>query len=389
MSNKAVIGLGYGDCGKGVVTEYLCSQDPENTIVVRFSGGQQAGHKVVKRKPIYKFDPAVLHHLWKTEDVEHIFSSFGAGTLSGCPTYWSQYCTFDPVGFWNEYQILKEKGISPKIYIYPDCPVTTIYDVFANRNGDEIEHGTTGTGFGKTWKRHFDVRFDVYDLLCWHYGRIDDSLKDIEKYYGIKEKVNLNVFHEAVVKIRSLVERGIITVTDQIPDYKHKVFEGSQGLMLDEHIGTMPHCSPSDITPRNAMKMADLDEIFLVTRAYQTRHGKGPMTNEQYSVKLVNNERETNVCNKYQGEFKTTVLDLDQLVHAKKKGIDEVVPKSTKINLVMTCIDQLSTYSYTSYGHKIDGYHGEYFAKIIRDNLDINGDLYINDSPYSDSIRKI
>ncbi len=76
MSNRAVIGLGFGDEGKGVVTEYLCSQDPEHTVVVRFSGGQQAGHKVCKG------------------DTEHIFSNFGSGTLSGCPTYWSEHCTF-------------------------------------------------------------------------------------------------------------------------------------------------------------------------------------------------------------------------------------------------------------------------------------------------------
>ncbi len=377
MSNHVVIGLGLGDEGKGVVTEYLCSQDPENTIVVRFSGGQQAGHKVIK------------------DDVEHIFSNFGSGTLSGCPTFWSKQCTFDPYSFMKERQVLKDKGVSPVIFIHPDCPITTIYDVFVNRSSEELEHGTTGTGFFRTKKRNLDgVCLTVGDLLSFD---IIDFLKrfdEIREYSGIPDgTVDTSPFFEAVTDFILAVNKDVF-VTVAIPEFKHTVFEGSQGLLLDEHIGTMPHCTPSDITPQPVLDMGyKIDEIFLVTRAYQTRHGNGPMTNQGFGLNLVNTEKETNVSHTYQGVFRTTILDLDQLMHAKEKGIDDVVPEGTKLNLIVTCMDQLPVLrvsrSFFHSGLKTFTFkEPDHFVTFIGSSLKIK-DRFINDSPRSTSIKRL
>jgi adenylosuccinate synthase len=369
MSNRAVIGLGFGDEGKGVVTEYLASQDPENTVVVRFSGGQQAGHKVCKG------------------EVEHIFSNFGSGTLSGCPTYWSEFCTFDPVGFSNEYKVLREKGVSPRIYIHPDCAVTTPYDVAANRRGKEVKHGTTGTGFFQTKNRHFadEVELTVFDLLDLR-QEVALKLGFIKEYYKTDvEEEHLDAFYRGVHSVKRLVAQGIILVTHVIPAYQHKVFEGSQGLMLHEHIGTMPHCTPSDVTPYPIIHH-ELDEILLVTRCYQTRHGNGPMTNEEYPVELVNTERETNVSHEYQGEFRKSVLDLDQLIHAKRLGIDDIIGGTTKVGLVVTCMDQMEEYrvSWINHGHFVQqNKNAEEFVRFLGNHLGISGGLYMNNSPYS------
>ena len=368
MNNLAVVGLGFGDEGKGCVTEYLCSRDPKNTIVVRFSGGQQAGHKVCKG------------------DLEHIFSNFGSGTLSGCPTYWSEYCTFDPIGFWNEFQILREKGIDPKIYIHPNCAVTTVYDILVNRELDR-DNGTVGTGVFRTKKRHFTDGLTLSPVTIF-FGSpqtVEHILEDIRLYYDISEP-KAEIYLDAVRNIRKLLDKNIF-ISRFIPtDYPYQVFEGSQGLMLDEHIGHMPHCTPSDITPRNAMKLAKLDEIFLVTRAYQTRHGNGPMTNEKYPVKLINTERETNSSHIYQGEFRKSVLDLDQLIHAKRQGIDRIISKNTKVSLVVTCMDQLKEYSATVKG-RVQTYDERTFIDLLGTLLCINGSAYINTSPFSNTIK--
>jgi adenylosuccinate synthase len=69
---------------------------------------------------------------------KHVFSNFGSGTLQGVPTYWSPYCTIDPVGVINEYKILKDKGIEPKLYIDSRCPVTTPYDKRHNQSKDQM-----------------------------------------------------------------------------------------------------------------------------------------------------------------------------------------------------------------------------------------------------------
>lgn len=373
MSVQVVIGLGLGDEGKGVVTDYLCSQDPDNTKVVRFSGGHQCGHKVIRG------------------DVEHIFSNFGSGTLSGCPTYWSRYCTFEPVGFWREYSLLREKGITPKITIHPECPVTTVYDIFANRQSAEVKHGTTGTGFFRTKKRHLKdgVKFSVRDCLLGPPNPVLEKLDSIRAYYSIQGELDLSLFLEACSNVRQLVRDGAVFINGHLTQDPHLVFEGSQGLLLDEHIGDFPHVTPSDITPRNALRMVKkIDEIYLVSRVYQTRHGNGPMTNVEHPISLVNTEKETNELNKYQGEFRVSILDLDRLIRAKTEGIDKVVQPSTHINLVMTCADQLSSYRVSSSGEIMSFDDVGKFVNFIGNSLKINGDLYINTSPYSTTVEK-
>jgi adenylosuccinate synthase len=369
MSKRVVIGLGYGDEGKGVTTEYLCSQDPTNTIVARFSGGQQAGHKVMKG------------------DVEHIFSNFGAGTLSGCPTYWSQHCTFDPVAFCREYRVLKQEGADPLVFIHPEAMVTTPYDKHANQHGSERKHGTCGQGIFKTKSRTWNgISLYVRDILLLSPEQLDTMLEIIKLYYQ-SEQLVLRDFWNAVFDIKEML--GIhVFMTDTLPEYKHTVFEGSQGLMLDEYIGTMPHCTPSDMTPR-LINHYGLDEIYLVTRCYQTRHGNGPMTNTDYPVEVVNNEHETNVTNEWQGEFRSTLLDLDQLIHAKREGIDKVIQPHTKVNLVVTCTDQLSEYELTHNGEHMVWIKPERFARFIAEELRIDGKVLINSSPYSGTIQEI
>lgn len=371
MTNSVVIGLGYGDEGKGVTTEYLCSQDPSNTIVVRFSGGPQAGHKVIK------------------DGTEHIFSSFGAGSLSGCPTYWSKYCTFNPSVFMVEYNILKEKGIDPVMFIHPQAMITTPYDVLLGRFSKEKEHGTTGHGIFRTIQRHLKINFNVSNLFHDTPNQLKQKLKEIEEYslkqQHIDGQIIIEDFMWSVWEIRHSLHRERVMESNVIPySYKNKVFEGSQGLMLDEFIGHMPHCTPTDVTIKPIHKMGQpLDEIFLVTRCYQTRHGNGPMTNEKYQIAPNNDEKETNQSNCYQGSFRKTVLDLDQLIHAKDKGIDKFVDSKTKINLVVTCMDQLEEYDLTKLGliHKFPD--PDTFSKYLGKMLNINGKIYTNNSPES------
>jgi len=126
MSKKAfvIIGLGFGDEGKGLVTDYLCHKHP-NSLVIRFNGGHQAGHTVVA-----------------SDGQKHTLSCFGAGTLRGVPTYWSNYCTFSLAYFLEEYEALK---ITPKLFLYKLCPITTHYDVLFNR-AIEVSRGASRHG---------------------------------------------------------------------------------------------------------------------------------------------------------------------------------------------------------------------------------------------------
>ena len=93
----AVIGGGYGDEGKGLVTGFW-AQNLRNPLVIRFNGGAQAGHSRELK-----------------DGRRHIFSHFGSGTFEGAPTFLSKYFVINPIQFRREHEaFVKEFGIVPE-----------------------------------------------------------------------------------------------------------------------------------------------------------------------------------------------------------------------------------------------------------------------------------
>ena len=88
---KTVIGAGYGDEGKGLMTDYFCRHS-DNPIVVCTNGGPQRGHTVVT-----------------PEKISHIFHHFGSGTLYGVPTFLDEFYMVNPMTFVKEFDELKPK----------------------------------------------------------------------------------------------------------------------------------------------------------------------------------------------------------------------------------------------------------------------------------------
>ena len=364
MSHKAVIGLGFGDEGKGMVTDYLCSQNP-NSLVVRFSGGHQAGHTVYNK------------------NINHVFSNFGSGTLRNIPTCWSEFCTIDPCGIINELIELHNKNIYPVLYINSKCPVTTPYDKLNNQNSKQnIKHGTCGVGFGSTIKREEDNYSLLYEDLFFP-KIIIEKLKLIQEYYSSKITIQNNIIQKFIQDCKTI--RHYFSI-HEIPLYNNIIYEGSQGLLLDQKIGFFPYVTRAYTGSKNLLKLYEYPEINLVTRAYQTRHGNGPMTNENIPLKLINNKKETNKQHKYQGKFRTTILDLDLIKYAINK--DDYI-KSCRKTLFITCIDQLKEFSFTFNEKLIISSNIEEFVKniIIYLNENINN-IFINDSIYG-NFKKI
>jgi adenylosuccinate synthase len=398
--NNLVLGLGFGDEGKGLVTDWLCSQilasnkrdninfggDP---IVIRFSGGHQAGHTVY------------------SNGVHHVFSNFGSGTLQGCPTMWMPTCTVDPVGLVKERSILVEKGIQPELYIHSKCPITTPYDKIYNRYLNERNgHGSVGVGVGATFERqenHYSLLFeDLFypsvlkikmDMIADYYwaklsefsisgenpfGHIDE--KDLQKFYSCVQFLVTTACTDAWL--------GKTQEVNSIPN--NIIMEGSQGLLLDPTIGFFPHVTRSNLFPQKTL--TPITDVYFVTRAYQTRHGNGPMTNYKQSYTIKKNPEETNVDN-YQGEFRRAMLDIDllQYVLEKYKYIQQERHLHCNHHLVITCLDHLeSPYKYTkngvvcSFNKEID------FIRNIRKNLGISIDeVHVSHSPYSNAIETV
>lgn len=373
MDASIVLGTAFGDEGKGRTVSYLCENAIKNDLkplVIRFNGGHQAGHTVVH------------------DGIRHVFSSFGSGTLQGVPTLWSKYCTFYPIGFTNERHALVQMGIIPKIFIDPLCPVTTPYDFVSNRCSDEtLKHGTCGVGFGETIKRHETTPYKMYFMDLFNDFIFENKMKNIRDYYYSKinnghSLINFNLlveelmkpFYDSISLIKSL-HRYINTSKFDYRDYDHLIFEGAQGILLDKDYGLYPNVTYSNTTAKNALSLLDDNDLnllinsFYVTRTYQTRHGNGPMSNE--NPDMIPFENETNVKNKYQGKFRLGEFDINLLKYAIQCNEIELGQRTRTHNLVITCNDQ---YSNTN----------------IYDEDIINGyNIYLSHSPKTNDIVKV
>jgi adenylosuccinate synthase len=333
MKISIVLGTQWGDEGKGRTVSCLCLINKHlNNLVIRFNGGHQAGHTV---------------HF---NNIKHVFSSFGSGTLQNVPTYWSKYCTVYPIGLINEYLSLKEKEINPKIYIDELCPITTPYDFTANRNNVQtIEHGTCGVGFGETVKRH-ESMYKLYFMDIFNDFIFNSKMEKIKDYYGsptIEEKF-LFAFNKAIEIIKN---EGIGLFDICKSSINHLIFEGAQGILLDKDFGIFPNVTFSNSTSKNVMELLqnpnndilfqnyDLPiDIYYVARTYQTRHGNGFMSNEK-SLNLIDNGTESNIFNNYQKHFRTGEYDQSLIDYAIQ--CNELVTNIRhNKNLVLTCSDQ-------------------------------------------------
>ena len=363
MNSNMVVGLGFGDEGKGLVTNFLCKESP-NSLVVRYSGGQQAGHTVV--------------HNGK----RHVFANFGSGTLNGNPTYWSKYCTFDPIGFLNELYVLKSLGVRPIIYIDRNCPITT---PFEKKISTLDKNGTCGVGVGATWKREeafqslvfsdlldpiiFKIKFD---LICQYYT-------DVFTSSPASLSSAIATFKQYVEEIRKN-HSNKCSSKNLLHECSDNIFESSQGLLLDQHYGFFPHVTKSNVGSPNVLELGFKPECWLVTRAYQTRHGNGPMTNEGIEHHFDLNPKETNVFNKFQGNFQVSLLDLNLLKYAISK--DPYISKF-RDNLVITCLDQIQNdLRFTYNGKIVQASSNQDFAEKINYELGCNM-VYISESDTS------
>jgi len=373
FGNSIVIGMGYGDEGKGITTDYLSSKNPKATVV-RFSGGQQAGHTV------------------KLNDGRsHVFSTFGSGTLRGNHTHLSKFCTVDPICLMNEYDVLVDKRIVPSISIDPQCPITTPFEVYANRNDIENrENGSCGKGIWATYKREQDG-YSLWAMDLKYPEIVAAKLENLSKYYGVDLKMDR--FFECVKAMLQFVEIKEFNF-DNIEKYTPVIFEGSQGLLLDECHGFYPNITPSHTGLSNALSLASIDNIYLVTRAYQTRHGNGFMTNENMPNNIKENGHEINVTNEFQGNFRRSILDIDLLNYGlERHGFTTKYKnfvENRNVNLVVTNLDQIEdAWCFTKGGKLYQFENEEEFLKGIWENLVIKvKHIITSHSPISDNFEE-
>jgi len=320
---RAVIGMGFGDEGKGCTTSWLSSLDSRATVV-RYSGGPQAGHHVMHKSK------------------EHIFASFGSGTLAGRPTFTSADCVVDPIEVMREYDILVGKGVEPKLTVSGYCPIITPMDVMANQCDSEVrEHGTCGFGINSTLRREDDHHHILArDLL--YPEVLKAKLQALEAhYYDLSEPFDPTDFLGAcdeLIRVVSISDSELLL---------NVLYEGSQGLMLDKDIGIFPNVTPYNVGMKGIG--TSVDEAYYVTRAYNTRHGNGTMLAPPRTdyLEIKDNPWEYNHTNQFQGRFRKGMLNVDTLEYALHCDDGYLVDTSI---LVVTCLEHVDRLVYYSQG---------------------------------------
>jgi adenylosuccinate synthase len=303
------VGLGFGDESKGATVDLLTDYY-KSPLVVRYNGGAQAGH-----------------HTFSTSGVEHSFSQFSAGTFAGARTFLSRYMIVNPLFFLPEYRHLKEAcSINPHKLVAVDrrALVTTPFHVHANRIREllreqtgEGRHGSCGMGIGET------IASSLADPeLALRAGDLESPTLLREKLEAIKRAKVKSLYilfleaiqeghcrkNEALVRESDcLIAEGLVEQTarvmerdfldkvelvgdDFLPETLRKetvIFEGAQGVLLDEDYGFHPHTTWSHCTFQNAEELLQGYEGVVtrmgVLRTYHTRHGEGPFPTEHTS----------------------------------------------------------------------------------------------------------
>ena len=330
-----VQGLFYGDEGKGKTVDILTRRHKAR-INVRFNGGCQAAHNVISERGIH-----------------HTFSQFGSGTMSGADTFLSEFMLVEPYALAKEQGVLRSKGFDPTVYLDPQAVITTPLHKWANRIREigrgAHAHGSVGLGIGETRQcQLLGTALRVADLA--YPKRAEKLLKVLKSYfiedlkpclvpdnqclYDLIEKYNCAaqvidydvLLHDDKIKV---VGPGILSMTSDV------VFEGAQGVLLDETHGFHPHNTWTDCTFGNAMKIVDHLKCPVdihrvgVMRTYMTRHGVGPFCTEgplhggvyESPIKELHN-----TGHPYMGKFRTGQLDLVALQYSLQVlgGVDEI-----------------------------------------------------------------
>jgi adenylosuccinate synthase len=322
------VGLGFGDEGKGATVDYLTRQYDAD-LIVRYCGGSQAGHNV--QLP---------------DGRRHTFSQFGAGTLAETParprTYLGPAVIIDPVALAREAEHLTELGVhdpADLVTIHPRCLVTTPWLKLLNQlrelsRGKE-RHGSCGQGIGEArayWLKYGADAVFVSDLRDLSILRDKLELQRQRALLELQEFIDriredalqgFDIWERNAASVARDLDEALpegVNIDAAVLSYETAIFEGAQGVLLDEYRGFHPHTTWNTVTPHHAWELIDIMDVEAVavlgiTRAYTTRHGEGPLPtfSPELTARL---EDPGNPWNRWQGKFRCGWLDLPLLRYA-------------------------------------------------------------------------
>ena len=323
---SAIVGAQWGDEGKGKVTDFFAG---ESDYVVRFHGGNNAGHTVIVDGNTFKL---------------HLIPS---GVVYGSPiSIIGNGVVVDPNALLNEIAYVKEKGIEPKLLVsdraHVIMPYHIVLDGALSGHQGSLAAGSTRRGIAPVYAdKMFRNGIRMVDLLEPEVFR--EKLEKgyvfskglIEKSLGQRLEMTIDEIFETYVDYGEKLKTYICDTSVEL--YKaHKagktiLFEGAQGISLDVDHGVYPFTTSSNtaaghISTGTGVSFRDIDRIIGVVKAYLSRVGESPLPSEIHGD-------EANSLREKGGEYGTTTgrprrvgwLDLVQVRQAVRvNGLTEI-----------------------------------------------------------------
>tara|TARA_B100001113_G_scaffold148110_1_gene121495 strand:- start:64 stop:1335 length:1272 start_codon:yes stop_codon:yes gene_type:complete len=281
LSTTVVLGAQWGDEGKGKVTDFFASSAD---FVVRFQGGNNAGHTIV------------------VGDEKLALSLTPSGVLyPNCVPVIGSGCVIDLGFLKKELQMLNDKNVNTeKLAISPNAHVVMPYhkllDELIEESLGENKIGTTKKGIGPCYADKIQRRgIRVQDLLNQDLfekkvkANVEETNLTLTKIYNqpplVAEEI-INEFNDYKDIVSNHVVDTSLLIDNAIKDQKSILFEGAQGTLLDIDHGTYPFVTSSNTSSGNAaigsgVGPKNIDRIVGVTKAYISRVGSGPFVTEQ------------------------------------------------------------------------------------------------------------
>ena len=281
MSTHVVVGLQWGDEGKGKITDVLAEK---SDYVVRYQGGNNAGHTV------YVGDDKFVLHLLPSGVLQCKGKCIIANGV-----------VVNPEAFFNEIEKLEARGLSTDhVFISRRAHIIMPYHILMDEYREEFagkdsQIGTTKRGIGPCYEdKVARVGIRAIDLLNPEVLR--EKIKEnlivknalFEKLFEKEPLKFEDIFDKYVEYGQRLKERIIDTeleINQAIDEGKNVLFEGAQALMLDIDFGTYPFVTSSSPTTGGVCVGAGvpptkLQNLIGVSKAYCTRVGNGPFPTE-------------------------------------------------------------------------------------------------------------
>ncbi|MCE3255267.1 MAG: adenylosuccinate synthase [Rickettsiaceae bacterium] len=280
MVNTAIIGLQWGDEGKGKIVDFLSDHF---SAVVRFQGGHNAGHTIKVGDKTYKLS------LLPSGIVRGKFCVIGSGVV------------LDPIALFNEIEAVSKNGIKideNNLNIADNtCLILSIHkelDQYLEEKKGSKKIGTTGRGIGPAYEDRVGRRsIRICDLFNDEVLRA--RLEDLLFYHNILRRgidapeINFDKIFDELKAVRDGLKkfsRPSFEIANKLRQTNQEImFEGAQGALLDVSFGTYPFVTSSNtiagaVATGSCLGVADLHKTLGILKAYTTRVGSGPFPTE-------------------------------------------------------------------------------------------------------------